>query len=205
MGLKLVMLYPSHCTNKALVSNDTKDMLPKGKIRRIKKKDIFKGKIFDFSSITMRAPNGRKFVHQVVTHPGAAVIVPVLSRDKFVMVRQYRSAIDQVMWEFPAGTLNKGEPPLACAKREIVEETGFRAQRWKKLGTFFPAVGISTERMHVFLATKLAGERMALDQDEYLEPRIVTFRRLQAMILNGIILDGKSILAYHYLCQYRKS
>ena len=107
-------------------------------------------------------------------------------------------------WEFPAGTLERREAPLSCAKRELIEETGFQAKKWQKLISFYPAPGISTEFMHVFLASELVPRPMSLDQDEFLEKRIVPFWRLQNMILNGTIVDAKTIVGFFYYCERHK-
>jgi len=132
------------------------------------------------------------------------VIVPILDRGRFVLIKQFRAATGKVIWEFPAGTLEKGEPPLACAKREIIEETGFKARRWRKLVSFYPAPGISTELMHVFLASQLVPAETALERDEFIERRVVTFARLKAMIMNGTVVDSKTIIGFFFYCQKRK-
>ena len=162
---------------------------------------IYRARIFDLKGITMKAPDGHKFRHEVIFHPGAAVIIPVLSGGKFVLVKQYRTAVGKSILEFPAGTLEKNEAPLSCAKREIIEETGFQAKRWRKLVSFYPAPGISTEFMHIFVASKLVPALMALERDEFIERRIVSFKHLQKMILDGIIVDAKTIIGFFYYCQ----
>jgi ADP-ribose pyrophosphatase len=174
----------------------------KGRPKKIKTKWLFKGRLFQFATIELRAPSGRKFSHQVVYHPGAAVVLPLLDGERFAMVRQYRTAVEKNVLELPAGTLEHDESPLLCAKREIQEEVGFRAKSWKKLVTYYPAVGISTERMHIFLAQNLTPCPMALEQDEYLTREIVSFRQLKKMVESGTIADGKTLLAFHYYCQY---
>lgn len=172
-----------------------------GRFKTLSVKSIYRGRIFELNAVRMKAPDGHVFQHEVIFHPGAAVIVPVLDQERFVLVRQFRAATGKVIWEFPAGTLEKGESPLTCAKREIIEETGFEARGWLKLASFYPAPGISTELMHIFLATKLAPAEMALDRDEFLERRIVPFERLHKMILNGTVEDSKTIVGFFFYCQ----
>ncbi|MBI4395055.1 MAG: NUDIX hydrolase [Candidatus Omnitrophica bacterium] len=172
---------------------------------QISAKQIYQARLFKLIAVKMRAPDGHQFQHEIIFHPGAAVIIPLLGKDQFVLVRQYRTAVRKVIWEFPAGTLEQGEAPLACAKREIIEETGFKAKRWKKIGSFYPAPGISTEFMHIFLATQLAPADMSLDCDEFIERRIVSFQRLQNMILSGKIIDGKTIIGFFYYVQKHRS
>ena len=139
-------------------------------------------------------------MHDVIFHPGASVIVPMLSKNEFVLIRQYRTACAKVIWEFPAGTLEKNESPIHCAKREIIEETGYAAKKWKKLGTFYPAPGISTELMHLFLAAHLVPKRMSLDQDEFIQRKVVSLKTLQKMIADGTIVDAKTIVGFFYYC-----
>lgn len=174
---------------------------PKGSFKKLKSRLIYRARIFELKSVRLRAPDGHEFQHDVVFHPGAAVIVPVLEPERFVLVKQYRAAIGKFILEFPAGTLESGEAPLACAKREIVEETGFEAKRWHTLASFYPAPGVSTEFMHVFLASRLTPKRMSLDQDEFIERCIIPFARLQKMILDGTIIDAKTIVGFFYYCQ----
>lgn len=176
----------------------------KNGFRKLESHSVYRGRIFELKTVHLRAPNKRILKHDVVYHPGASVIVPVLASERFVLVEQYRTALGKTILEFPAGTLELGEAPLACAKREIVEETGFEAKQWRKLVSFYPAPGISTELMHVFLASGLVPRRMSLEQDEFLERRIVSFDRLQKMILDGTIVDGKTIIGFFYYCQKRR-
>ena len=176
----------------------------KGNFKELARRLIYRARIFELNAVQMKAPDGHKFQHEVIVHPGAAVIVPILTQERFVLIRQFRTAVGKHIWEFPAGTLEDGEAPLACAKREIVEETGFRAKKWRKLVSFFPAPGISTEFMHIFLASDLTPARMSLDQDEFIEKKVISFSRLQQMIFNGMIVDAKTMLGFFYYCQYRK-
>jgi len=178
----------------------------KSNFKKITTDLIYHATIFDLKKVTMRAPDGHLFRHEVVFHPGAAVIVPILKGSRFVLIKQYRAATNCMLWEFPAGTLEIGEAPLACAKREIIEETGFEARKWHKLVSFYPAPGISTEFMHIFLASDLIPRPIKLDKDEFIEVEIVPFKRLQKMVLDGTILDAKTMLGFFYYCQkYRKA
>ncbi|MBI4357946.1 MAG: NUDIX hydrolase [Candidatus Omnitrophica bacterium] len=166
-------------------------------------RSIFRGRVFELKKVATRAPSGHEFEHDVIDHPGAAVIVPLLKPDQLVLVQQYRVAVGRMIWEFPAGTLEQKEAPLSCAKRELIEETGFAAKKWRKLVSFYPAPGISTEFMHVFLASHLVPKPSALDQDEFLERKVVSFSRLQDMIFNGSIVDAKTIIGFFYYCHKR--
>ncbi len=174
-----------------------------GKFKTLSIKPIHRGRIFTLKSVHMRAFNGRKFRHDIMFHPGAAVVVPVLKGERFVLVKQFRTALRKAIYEFPAGTLEPNEAPLACAKRELAEETGFGAKKWKKLGSFYPAPGVSTEFMRLYLAAGLEPKPGLTDTDEFLEPRVIPFRRLQRMIRDGTIKDAKTIIGFFYYCQQR--
>ena len=170
----------------------------------ISSKLIYKNRIFrlDSSKIKVKGQK-RTFEHQVIRHPGAAVIVPLLDRNHVVLIRQFRTALKRVVWEFPAGTLEKGEAPLRCAKREIIEEIGYEAKRWKKLALFYPAPGISSEVMHLYLASRLEPRQIDHDTDEYLESKVVSLKQLRKMVLAGTIDDAKTILGFFYLMSDR--
>jgi ADP-ribose pyrophosphatase len=164
----------------------------------LKRTPVYQGRVFKLEQVQLLGPNGKKFQHDVICHGGAAVIVPVLKNKFFLMVEQFRTAINGPLLEFPAGTLEKGEPPLSCAKREIVEEAGYEAKRWKKLVSFYPAPGISTELMHIFLATDLHPKQGVPDSDEFLKLKIVPIKELERSIRLGKIKDGKTIVGFYY-------
>ncbi|MFH1074082.1 MAG: NUDIX hydrolase [Candidatus Firestonebacteria bacterium] len=130
-----------------------------------------------------------------VQHPGAAVIVPFISKDKVIMVRQPRFAISQITWEVPAGTLGKSENPLVCAKRELEEETGLKAGKIKKILAFYSSPGFLHEKMHLYKATNLKTGKMNLDEDEKITVKIFRKSELMKMIRSGKIVDAKTIVA----------
>lgn len=131
---------------------------------------------------------------ELVQHPGAVVIVPMVDKKNILLLRQFRYAAKGDLWEIPAGTIEKGEKPLICAKREIEEETGFRAKSWKFLTEFFPAPGISDERMWLYQASNLVPGKKDLDHDEFIEHETVSLSRAVKMIKKGEIKDAKSIV-----------
>jgi ADP-ribose pyrophosphatase len=128
-----------------------------------------------------------------IRHPGAAAMVPMLNYQEVVLIKQYRHAIREFIWEIPAGTLDAGESPLNCARRELVEETGYSADNWHQLGTITPLPGCSDERIHIFLASDLKPAEQHLDDDELLNVHPVKFNEALQMILTGEISDGKTI------------
>ena len=133
----------------------------------------------------------------VVRHAGSAVMMAVDDKKRILLVRQFRLPADNYMWELPAGRLDPGEKPLQAAKRELIEETGYRARKWTKLASFFASPGFVQERMTIFLAQDLkAGEATPMD-DERIEMRWFKQKDLAKMIGNGEIQDGKTIIGYY--------
>lgn len=146
-------------------------------------------------------PSGFQIKRFIVHHRGSAVMMPVDDRKRVLLVRQYRLPAQRHLWELPAGSVDPGEKPLQTAKRELKEETGYRAKNWKKLITFFPSPGFLTEKMTIYLATGLtAGDAAPMD-DERIETRWFTAREIEAAIASNEILDAKTMLGY--LCWKR--
>ena len=163
------------------------------------KKDVlrykFKKKAVFLVTRAMRLPNGLEIEKDLILHPGAAMIVPFLNADTLIILRQYRSTLNQYLYEFPAGTIDPGEKPAACARREIMEEAGYRAGQLTKLGIIYPIPGYSDEVIHVFKAQKLRVQKKPADVDEVIEPQIVSRAQLQKLFKSGKIVDGKTIAA----------
>lgn len=139
---------------------------------------------------------GRTFTHHFVDSPEVAVIVPELPDGRLVLVRQYRAALDREILELPAGKLAAGESAEAGARRELAEETGYRAERLRYLFSFFPVPGYSTELIHAFHASGLSPGETAFDEAEDLANVPMTGDELEAAIRAGRIRDGKTLLAY---------
>ncbi|MFC1576318.1 NUDIX domain-containing protein [Candidatus Omnitrophota bacterium] len=158
-------------------------------------KQVFKGRLLRLDVERRRFPNGYVGNLEVVTHPGAVLIVPVLGKDRVVMIRQYRPVIKSNIWELPAGTLGKGEATLSCAKRELAEETGYVARTWKKLGFIYPAPGYTTEKIIIYKATRLSKTRSDIQEDEVITPRILSKPALAKLLKAGRITDAKTIAA----------
>lgn len=147
-------------------------------------------------------PGGMRVVRDLVHHPGSAVILPVLSDRNILMVRQYRLAAGASLWELPAGTIDPGETPLQTARRELTEETGYRATRWRKLSCFYPSPGLMTERMHLFLAQDLRPGSAHPESDERILARSFALPELLHMARSGKIVDGKSLVGLLYWAQW---
>src|ERR1700691_378197 len=156
---------------------------------------VHRGRVIAISTETLRYANGREYETDFVRHPGAAAVVALDNAGRVCLVRQYRHGIEDFMWEIPAGKLDPGEAPQACAVRELAEETGVQARRWTSLGRFLPAPGIFTEVIHLYLARDLTVGAPAPDADEELEIQWLPHERAAGMVLRGEWSDGKTALA----------
>ncbi|MCJ7810406.1 MAG: NUDIX hydrolase [Desulfobulbaceae bacterium] len=156
---------------------------------------LHQGRVFRLDKENITLSNGVNVDLEIIRHPGASAIVPLLNEDTLLMIRQYRHAVGDFIWEIPAGTLDADEAPIQCARRELVEETGYSADSWQKLGEICPLPGYSDERIHIFIASDLTPARQHLDVDEVLEVHEVDFKKAIEMILEGEIQDAKTIAA----------
>ncbi len=156
---------------------------------------VFQGRVFTVRRDWVRLPNGRQTTLDIVEHAGAVTVVPLDGAGHLWFVRQYRHAAGQPLLEFPAGTLEPGESPEACAARELREEIGRAARQWTPLGAFFLAPGYSTEWMHLFLAADLYPAPLAQDEDEVLEPLRLPVAEAYRRAWAGEIQDGKTLAA----------
>lgn len=136
--------------------------------------------------------------HDVIVHPGAAVILPLLDDGRVVLIRNRRIATGQTLLELPAGTLEPPEPASACARRELEEETGYRAGRLVELLQFYSAPGFCNELLHAFLATELAAGPTALEASEQIETQLQPFEDALRAIRDGRIIDAKTIATLLY-------
>ncbi len=158
-----------------------------------KKELIYEGRIFKLMKEEVILDNGIETQLDIIRHPGAAAIVPAYGYDKIILIKQYRHAIGEYIWEIPAGTFNADEDPLECAKRELLEETGYRAEFWEKLGEITPVPAYSDERIHVYFAANLVQEKQDLDEDEILQVHMLKVPDVLEMIKKGEIKDSKTI------------
>ena len=156
---------------------------------------IHSGRIIDVSTERLRYGNGREYDLDFVRHPGAAAVVAVDGAGRVCLVRQYRHGVTDFLWEIPAGKLDTGEAPQACAARELAEETGVTARRWTSLGQYLPAPGIFTEVIHLYLARDLDVGAPAPDADEELEIEWLPMAHAADKVLRGEWNDGKTALA----------
>jgi len=155
--------------------------------------NLYNGKLFDVVLEKVTLPNGVIKDREIVRHPGAAAMVPLLDGGKVILVRQYRHAVGKFLLEIPAGTLEPDEGPMECARRELVEETGYEAENLAKLAEILPAPGYTDEHIHIFLATRLRLAEQKLEDDEVLQVQPTPLDTALDMIRQGEIQDGKTI------------
>ena len=141
---------------------------------------------------------GLHMKRSVVRHGGSAVMMAADKKDRVLLVRQYRLPAGKDLWELPAGKLDTGETPLAAARRELIEETGVRAKKWKKLVTFFPSPGYVSEKMTIFLATDLTEGEAEPMEDERIVTKWFTKKELRRSIAENKIVDAKTMIGFLY-------
>jgi ADP-ribose pyrophosphatase len=142
---------------------------------------------------TTTTADGQIIRRDAILHPGAVVILPVLDRDHVVLLRNHRFVIGETLWEVPAGTVEPGEPLQSCAERELAEETGYVATKWRSLGFLYASPGVLDEKLHLFVAENLTPGPAKPEPDEQLHPVTVRFDEAIRMSLAGEIKDAKTI------------
>lgn len=167
----------------------------------------YHGRVISLDVDEVRFPDGSVGTLEMVRHPGASAVVPLLDADAddptVLLIRQYRYAADGYLYEIPAGRLDPGEAPDACARRELAEETGYRAERVEHLFTMFTTPGFTDEKIHLFLAHGLTPGDSAREADEFMEMVPTRLSRALSMIEQGEIQDAKTALALLYAAGFR--
>lgn len=169
----------------------------------IESHQVYQGHFIDLRRDRVRLPNGREAGREYVVHPGAVMIVAILPDGGLVMERQYRYPVRQTMIEFPAGKLDAGEGGMACAQRELWEETGYRARRWAKAGIMHPVIGYATEIIEIWFADGLTLGERHLDDGEFLDVFTATADELDQWMQQGLLTDAKTIVGMMWLKQWR--
>ena len=160
----------------------------------MKKEKLYKGKLFEVNAYNMKVEH-RIVRREVIEHPGAAAMLAFDEKGKVLLVKQHRFPHGYIL-EIPAGTLEKGEKPIDCAYREIIEETGYKAKKMTKLVSYFPSVGYNKEEIHIFVASGTKKEfDLKLDNDEFITVVKMDIKKLIGMIKAGKIIDSKTICA----------
>jgi ADP-ribose pyrophosphatase len=165
---------------------------------KISSRKVYDGRIISVDVDTVRFPDGSVGELEMVRHPGASAVVPVLKggRDpQVLLIKQYRYAANGFVYEIPAGRLDPGESPEKCAARELQEETGYTAKRLRQLTTIYTTPGFTDERIHLFIADGLSKGQSERERDEFLELFPVALSKAVGMIRSGQIVDGKTVIA----------
>src|SRR6266446_4484389 len=182
---------------------------PNKKAKVLKSEIIYEGKAFGVRRDELIEPTGVHTIREVVTHPGSVVVLPVLPDGRIVLVRQYRHATRQYLWELVAGRMEPGENPKKGAQRELIEETGYRAKKFTVFLDVFPTPGFLEERMYILLAEGLSAGEAEPEEDEKIIMASFRRRELEQMIRRGKLRDAKSIAGilyyFRFLAAWRRS
>ena len=164
------------------------------KEKTLKSENIYQGKVISVRKDTVICPNGDTSLREIVSHHGGVGIL-IKVNDKFIIERQYRYAFDEEMYELPAGKLEENEEPLEAAKRECLEETGYRPVEMIHLGDMYPTCGYSNEVIHLYYCPKSLKEERHLDQDEFIDLMFLSMEEIEEMIKKSLIKDSKILSA----------
>ena len=173
-------------------------------LKRIETETVYRGRRVNIERHVFETPAGERVEKEVGRHVGAVCVLPVLDEERIVLIKNRRAAIDETLWELPAGTLEPPEPPIECAKRELREEAGFNCGKIEPLLTFWTAPGLWDEKMHAFVASDLTSVELALEPGEEIEPVVLKWAEVDAMLRRGEIVDGKTLAALLYYRQFHR-
>lgn len=165
----------------------------------VSSRSVYRGRLLDVREDEVRLPNGKPTRREYIVHPGAVVIIPLLDNGDVVLERQHRYPLRRDFIEFPAGKIDLGEDPLACAKRELLEETGYQAESWRCLTTMYPCIGYSDERLVYYLAQNLEYIGHQPDDDEFLEIFQMPFKTALQQVRTGEICEAKTVAGLFWL------
>jgi ADP-ribose pyrophosphatase len=185
-------------------SNQPEAVLTKKRAKLLKSKILYKGKVFSLRRDTVIEPGGVRADRDIVVHPGSVVVLPILPDGRVLLIRQYRHAAGDFLWELVAGRKEPHETPAFAARRELIEETGYTARRLRKLLHIIPTPGFVKEWMWIFAAEGLAVGAAQPEEDEKIFPRAFTLKQVDAMIRSGRLRDAKSIAGLLYYMRYVK-
>jgi ADP-ribose pyrophosphatase len=157
--------------------------------------DIYHGRILDLVRETHRMPDNREARFEIVKHPGGAAALPVMDDGRLMLIRQFRPAAEDYLYEVPAGRLEPGEEPAGCVSRELEEEIGYRPEQLESLGYVYSSVGFCTEKIYLFVARNLKPAQISHEPDEYIELHAVDLNEALEMVSCGTITDAKTQIA----------
>lgn len=170
---------------------------------KVLSEQVYRGRFLDVRRDQVRLPDGSTAEREYIVHPGAVMVVPLLDDGRLVVERQWRYPLARVMLEFPAGKLDAGEAPLACAIRELIEETGYRAAEWARAGILHNAIAYSNEGIEVWFARGLSAGERALDAGEFLDVTEMSADELDALASGGELTDAKTLIGLLWLQSWR--
>ena len=165
----------------------------------------FVGRIFDVRVESVELPEGKTGYRELVDHPGGVGVVAITDENKILMVKQYRKAVEKELFEIPAGKLEKGEDPLDCGKRELEEETGFKAAEFVYLGYIYPSPGFANETTHLYLARGLSKGMQNPDEDEYIDIAEFSLGEMYSAVMKNEINDAKTVVGFLKAMEYIKN
>jgi len=156
---------------------------------------VHRGRKIQVAIETAVEADGRTVQRDVILHPGAVAILPLVDAEHICLLRNHRPVVGETLWEIPAGTLEPNEEPAHAAVRELAEETGYTAASWQRLGAFYPSPGVLSETTHLFVAGDLTPGKMQLEAGEQIEPHVVTWQQALTWARDGTIRDAKTLIA----------
>jgi len=173
------------------------DIIMDKKERKIKSETVYEGKILNLRRDEVLCPNGETSIREIISHHGGVAIL-IKINDKFIIERQFRYAFDKEIYELPAGKIEAGEDPLEGAKRECLEETGYRPLNMIHLGDMYPTCGYSSEIDHIYYCDQFVKEERHLDSDEVIDLLFLSLEEIEELIKNGQIFDAKILCALSF-------
>jgi len=176
--------------------------VPKGHAKVLSSKMVFQGKVFGVRHDVVIEPGGTRATRDIVTHSGSVVVLPILPDGRLLMIRQYRHTVGGYLLEVVAGRKERGEGPLNAAKRELAEETGYRAKHFREMMNVYPTPGFVEETMIAYAATGLTLGMTNPDEDEVIELKPFALRTLLEMVRKGRIHDAKSVACILYYARF---
>jgi ADP-ribose pyrophosphatase len=159
----------------------------------VSSRNVYDGELLHVRADRARLPDGKVAVREYITHPGAVVVIPLLDNGELVLERQHRYPLHRDFYELPAGKIDRGEDPLQCAQRELLEETGYSAKKWRYITTLYPCIGYSDEKLLYYLAEDLTFTSASLDDGEHLEVFTLTLAAAVDWVRTGKITDNKTV------------
>ena len=167
--------------------------------------DIYQGQVVNLKVKEVELPDGQISTREVVEHNGGAVVIPY-HQGQVILIKQFRKAAEEVLYELPAGMLEEDEEPSNCAQRELEEETGYRAASLEKVSQFYTSPGFTSEELHLYLATDLTEYEQQMDEHEFVEVEEIPIEKIEKKLASGQFKDAKTIIGLQYLLQnYKKS